>query len=52
MEDEYYDDAENIKWINYPLIKLYNEEWNKWDDTKKQKYEQEENLRKCPICRK
>lgn len=52
IEDEYYDDMDNIKWENYPLIKFYNEEWNKWDDTRIEKYVQEENLRKCPICRK
>ena len=53
IEDEYYDDVENIKWENdYPLIKIYNEEWNKWDDEKCLKYENEENLRICPICRK
>jgi hypothetical protein len=52
IEDEYFDDTENTKWINdYPLIKIYNEEWNKWDDCRQEKYEQEEYLRKCPICR-
>lgn len=53
IEDEYYDDQENIKWMkNYPLIKIYNEEWNKWDDEKSKKYANEHNLRVCPICRK
>jgi len=56
IEDEYYDDGgdeENPKWKNdYPLIKIYNEEWNKWDDENNDKYANEENLRKCPICRK
>lgn len=53
IEDEYYDDQENIKWINdYPLIKIFNEEWNKWDDERNEKYENEQNLRICPICRK
>lgn len=53
IEDEYYDDTENIKWANdYPLIKIYNEEFNKWDDEKMEKYENEHNLRLCPICRK
>ena len=52
IEDEYYNDTKNMKWINnYPLIELYNEEWNKWNDAKQEKYEQEENLQKCPICR-
>jgi len=53
IEDEYYDDQENPKWSNdYPLIKIYNEEWNKWDDDKIYKYENEEHLRCCPVCRK
>ena len=53
VEDEYYDDQENLKWDNdYPLIKIYNEEHNKWDDKKTEKYEKEEYLRNCPLCRK
>ena len=53
IEDEYYDDTENIKWMNdYPLIELYNEEWNKWENIKQEKYKQEEYLRNCPMCRK
>jgi hypothetical protein len=53
IEGEYYDDAENIKWVDdYPLIKIYNEEWNKWDDIKTEKYENETYLRICSICRK
>lgn len=52
IEDEYYDDTENIKWVNdYSLIKIYNEEWNKWYDEKTKKYENETNLRICSICR-
>ena len=52
-EDEYDDDTENIKWVNdYPLIKIYNEEFNKWDDEKTEKYENEKNLRICSLCRK
>lgn len=53
IEDEYYEDQDNQKWdTDYPLVKIYNEEWEKWDDEKNQKYENEENLRKCPLCRK
>ena len=53
IEDEYYDGTKDINWDNdYPLIKLYNEEWNKWDDEKTEKYKNEENLRICPLCRK
>ena len=52
IENEYYDDTEHIKWDNdYPLIKIYNEEWNKWDDKKTEKYNNEKNLRNCPLCR-
>ncbi len=53
VEDEYYDDENNPKWDNdYPLIKIYNEEHNKWEDKKTEKYEKEEYLRHCPLCRK
>jgi hypothetical protein len=53
IEDEYYDDIYNIKWnIEYPLIKIYNEELDKLEDERDEKYEKENNLRKCPICRK
>jgi hypothetical protein len=51
--EEYFNDPENIKWENdYPLIKIYKEEWNKWDDEKMKKSEDEEYLKKCPLCRK
>ena len=53
IEDEYYDDTKNIKWVNdYPLIKIYNKEWNKWYNKKIEKYNNEKYLRNCPICRK
>lgn len=53
IEDEYYDDTENIKWINdYPLIKIYNEELNKWDDEQYEKHKNETYLSICCICRK
>jgi hypothetical protein len=53
IEDEYYDNTENPKWENnYPLIKIHNEEWNKWDDEKIQKNSNEAYLQKCPLCRK
>lgn len=53
IEDEYYEDQDNQKWeTDYPLIKIYNEEWSKWDAERIQKYENEKNLRKCPLCRK
>jgi hypothetical protein len=53
IEDEYYDDSENIKWVNhYPLIKIYNEELDKFEHEQAEKYNNEENLRICVICRK
>jgi len=53
IEDEYGDDEENSKWANdYPLIKKYNEDWNKWDDERIQKNSKEAYLQKCPLCRK
>jgi hypothetical protein len=53
VKDEYYDDQENPKWDDYyPLIKIYNEEHNKWDDKNTEKYNTEEYLRKCSLCRK
>lgn len=53
IEDEYYTDTENAKWEkDYPLIKIYDEECNKWYDAREEKYEEESHLRRCPICRK
>lgn len=52
IEEEYDDDPENPKWNNYPLIQIYNEEYDIWLDEKEEKYLNEENLRKCPLCRK
>jgi hypothetical protein len=53
IEDEYDDDPENVKWANdYPLIKIYYEELDKWENEKTEKYENEKNLRNCSICRK
>ena len=53
LEDEYYDDRENPKWeTEYPLIRLYEEEWDNWENAKHEKYSKERNLRMCPLCRK
>lgn len=38
--------------VEYPLMKKYDEEYDKWLDKKQSKYENEENLHKCPLCRK
>ena len=53
IEDEYYDDQQNVKWNNeYPLIKKYNDEWNMWDDERQYKRNIEAKyLAKCPLCR-
>ena len=52
IEDEYYEDTSNPKWDNYPLIKLYNKNCDIWEEYVEKKYEEEEHLRKCPVCRK
>lgn len=53
LEDEYYNDEDHPKWeLNYPLIKEYHEKWNKWDDDRETKYEDQQYLRRCGICRK
>jgi hypothetical protein len=50
MKDEYYDDMNNKKWENFPLIESYSEELNKWQDEKDTEDAREENLSKCPLC--
>jgi hypothetical protein len=53
LEDEYYEEEELYeKLYNDPLIIKYNEEHNKWEDKNNLKYENEEYLRKCPVCRR
>lgn len=53
VEEEYFEDAENPKWErDYPLIRLYNEECDTFENNKREKYENEANLRLCPLCRK
>lgn len=54
IEDEYDEDSANSKWaVDYPLIQVYNEEWNQWDDERQEKRREEQSyLRICPICRK
>jgi hypothetical protein len=53
LEDEYYDDRQNPKWeTEYPLIRIYEEEWDNWENAKHEKYSRERNLRMCPLCRK
>ena len=53
IENEYYEDEFNLKWEKeYPLIELYNKEYEKWQNDQDEKYDNEEYLRKCPLCRK
>jgi len=41
------------KWENeYPLIEKYNQELLQWGYNMERQYSNEENLRKCPLCRK
>jgi hypothetical protein len=52
IEIEYSEDPMNLKWEKeYPLIELYNESYRQWDERYDKKYYEEENLRKCPLCR-
>ena len=53
IEEEYYDNQQNSKWINnYPLIKKYNDDWDNWDDERQYKRNIEAKyLAKCPLCR-
>jgi hypothetical protein len=53
IQDEYYndiDDNNNVqKWNDdYPLIKIYHIEWNKWNDS----IIIDNNLSRCSLCRK
>jgi hypothetical protein len=52
LEEAYYDDTENVKWNDYPLIHNFHEEWDMWDHKRMEKYDNEESLRHCPLCRK
>ena len=50
--DEWEIDENNPKWYSeYPLIKNFDEDWELWDTKNERREENEDNLRKCPICR-
>jgi len=50
---EYSDDRENPKWdVEYPLIKKWDKEDDAWEVNHMKKFKAEENIRKCPLCRK
>jgi hypothetical protein len=52
IENEYDENPENPKWKNdYPLIEIYQRDYNNWEDKKNEKYENETNIRLCPVCR-
>jgi hypothetical protein len=53
IEEEYDDDCENTKWLrDYPLIKAWQQEIDKWFDDREERYDNEKYLRVCPLCRK
>lgn len=52
IEQRYFDDTDNPIWDSeYPLIKVWNEHIMEQTREADEKYENEEYLRKCPICR-
>jgi hypothetical protein len=52
IEDEYYEQPENPKWKNdYPLIEIYQRDYDNWEYNKNEKYKNETNIRLCPVCR-
>ena len=52
IEDEYDEEPENPKWKNdYPLIEIYQRDYDYWEYNKNEKYENETNIRLCPVCR-
>jgi hypothetical protein len=52
VEDRYEDNPYDVRWQLYPLIQEYNEAFRVWDEHRQKRYDSEENLRKCPLCRK
>lgn len=54
IEEEYDEDTDNPKWTDYeyPLIKLYYEQLDEYEYAKAEKYNSENYLRLCPLCRK
>jgi hypothetical protein len=51
MEEEYYDDQDNQKWKEYPLLKVYDIDCDSWELNRTKKYEREQYLRNCTVCR-
>jgi len=52
IENEYYENQDDEKWANNPLIIKYNQDWNNWDNNRTNKFYNNPCLRKCPVCRK
>ncbi len=52
LKHEYINDKNNPMWEKYPGIKKYRIDWNLWNNKFMIKYQDEEYLRRCPICRK
>jgi hypothetical protein len=54
IDDEYYADEDNLKWNNddYPLLKGFKDEYNKWEHEYEEGSKNENYLKYCPICRK
>lgn len=52
LEDEYEDDPFAPKWKNDTLVQKYLQDLDKWDMEESKKYQEEESLRVCPLCRK
>jgi hypothetical protein len=53
VQNEYDEDQDNAEFLaRYPLIEKWDKDWNKWEQEKDAKYEREQNLRICPICRR
>lgn len=52
IEEAYRHQPGDTSWSSYPLIEQYNINWNNWAEEQRDSYENSENLRKCPICRK
>ncbi len=51
--DEYEADMDNPKWdLEYPLIRQYDIAWDKWEEEREIIINQEDYLKRCPMCRK
>lgn len=52
VEEEYDDDRNHPKWNKeYPLIQEWQQELDRWFDDQEEKFEREQYLRVCSLCR-